>query len=241
MLRWHTCAYGLSIRKGKDAVGPLPQVTVHKSHLWGLVGAQLLLLCLSASFWSPSLHFFVSLLVPLDTAVRRHLVVENISEDESRPRCTLWQVVVEFGCDFPNLGQVRPRDVRKVMVLVVVADVVREHVQRPVVRVRLCHAIDDVVLGKKVAGRRVDGAGEKGAQEEVEQALWAEGCRHRPIERQLHCPIQGQPATDRHNLRLRQTRSERVGEDLPEHEDSLAKAVVDLAKGGASDHRAFPT
>merc|ERR1711948_73391 len=73
--------------------------------------------------------------LPLDTAEGGDAVVENVPEDDSYPRLALWQVIVEFRRNLAHLGQARPRNVGEVVVLVVVAHVVRQHVQWTIVRV----------------------------------------------------------------------------------------------------------
>lgn len=79
-----------------------------------------------------------------------------------------------------QLRQSRPRDGREVMVLVVQAHVVRQQVQRAVIRERFWHRgvgervpgggtllLEDIVLSNEVARAGVQGAGEKGGEDQV--------------------------------------------------------------------------
>ena len=94
------------------------------------------------------------------------------------------QIGIELVGDLPQLGQARPGDGGEVVVLVVQADVVGEEVERAVVAERLGdgqvvgrvaglrgHLLVDVVLGDEVAGGRVQGSGEEGREEQVEDRV----------------------------------------------------------------------
>ena len=130
----------------------------------------------------------------LDAREGRDVVVEDVLDDDPRPRLALRQVVVEFrrdlahlrdraACHLPayhtarlpmgihpdpalcacgagrDLGQVAPRDVGEVVVLVVEPNIVRNIVERTVVGIRLCLALRHIVLRNEVAcgGRGAEG------------------------------------------------------------------------------------
>jgi len=80
------------------------------------------------------------------------------------------QRIVHFRGERPQLGQARPRDGRKVVVLVVVPDVVRKDVQRAVVAVGLLReTVPEVVLCDEVARAGVEAAGEEAARDQVDE------------------------------------------------------------------------
>lgn len=107
---------------------------------------------------------------------------------------------IELVGDLAQLGQARPGHGGEVVVLVVVADVVGEDVERAVVAVGLGdgHAVVrvrglgrdglvDVVLGDEVAGGGVQAAGEEGGEQQVEQGLpGAGGLDEEGVEGELH-------------------------------------------------------
>lgn len=102
-------------------------------------------------------------------------------------------------------GQTRPGHGREVVVLVVVADVVGQDVERAVVAVGLGdghvgrvlrflggrHRLVDVVLGDEVAGGRVQGAGEEGGEQQVEEGRpGGGGFREDGVEGELHGQVE---------------------------------------------------
>mmetsp|Transcript_85139 Transcript_85139/g.260161 ORF Transcript_85139/g.260161 Transcript_85139/m.260161 type:complete len:303 (-) Transcript_85139:8-916(-) len=104
--------------------------------------------------------------------------------------------------------------------------VVRQRVERAIIRIRLGAALHDVVLREEVARGGMQGAGKKGAQEEVQKRLRAPQVRHREVERQLRAPIRRQPTAVGDHLGLRQAGPQRVREDLAKHEQRLTQAMV---------------
>ncbi len=159
------------------------------------------------------------------------------------------QAVVELGRDPPDLWQPRSRDVGEVVVLVVVAHVEGDRVQRAVVGVRLEALVEHVVLRDEVAGNRVEAHRHQRAADHVEQhlAAWmiksridtsvltiavqtiiivlAEEIEHDEIGGELHRRVD----------KLQLERLLRVGEERPEgverrlqaHPDELAEGVAE--------------
>merc|ERR1719375_2580156 len=108
----------------------------------------------------------------LDAVVRPDLVARDVVPDDADPRVAHGEVVVELGREPLERGQARPRDVAEVVVLVVVADVPREPVERAVVRVGLLLVVkvrEYVVLRDEVAGAWVQPAREEDAKDHVEK------------------------------------------------------------------------
>mmetsp|Transcript_69452 Transcript_69452/g.175065 ORF Transcript_69452/g.175065 Transcript_69452/m.175065 type:complete len:262 (-) Transcript_69452:381-1166(-) len=173
--------------------------------------------------------------LPLDAAERRDAIVEDVTVDDSDPRLALWQVIVELRSNLTHLGQVRPSNVGEVVVLVVVAHVVREHVQWTIVRVSLCDTLHDVVLSQEVPGSWVNGARKESAEEEVEEHLWSKEVSHQAVECQLDGPIQCKPASEWDKVGFCQAWPQSICKDLAEHEDCLAERVVNIAERAVCD------
>merc|ERR1719331_3732834 len=87
--------------------------------------------------------------------IRTALFIENVPPEDSGPGRALRQVVVPLRRDGLHLRKAGARDVREIVVLVVVPDVVSEEVQRAVVGVRL-RTVRHIVLRDEVPGGRVD-------------------------------------------------------------------------------------
>jgi hypothetical protein len=131
------------------------------------------------------------------------------------------QDVVELGRERLERGQPRPQHAREVVVLVVVADVVRKHVQGPVVRVRLLReAVLQAVLRDEVPRERVERVREEGREHEVRERARALRLCHEAVEGELDDKVDAVPHLRR--LRAHEARAEGVEEDLEGREDDLA-------------------
>src|SRR6185436_1509621 len=84
--------------------------------------------------------------------------------ERRRPRVVVHEIFVELGRHAPELFEPRARDVREIVVLVVIADVPRERVHRAVVRVRLLSLAKHVVFGNVVTGDRVKAHHDEGGE-----------------------------------------------------------------------------
>ena len=84
------------------------------------------------------------------------------------------QVVVVLGGQALHLGQAGIRDVGEVVVLVVVAHVEEDEVERSVVRVRGLAAAEEVMLGDEVTSQGVQTQAQQSARHQVHQRLQAE-------------------------------------------------------------------
>ncbi len=84
-----------------------------------------------------------------------------------------------------HLGEISPCDVWEVVMLVVIANVVCQHVQRAVVRVCLRLAIDYIVLCNEVPSRGVNAASHEGGEQEVQDGLRSEEVHHAKVEGEL--------------------------------------------------------
>lgn len=112
------------------------------------------------------------------------------------------------------------------MVLVVVADVVCDNVERAVVRVRLLvGAVPEKVLRDEVCRARVQGARKEGREEEVEQRAHACELVERKVERQLRSDVGDVPACEA--LGADEARAEGVKEDLERGEEDLSEDGIE--------------
>src|SRR5262245_26923000 len=84
--------------------------------------------------------------LPGDPAVERQVAVEEEAPQDLEPRAVRVEMVVELRRERLHLGEVDPRNAHQVVVLVVIADVEGDPVQRPVVGVRLLAGDEGVVL-----------------------------------------------------------------------------------------------
>lgn len=81
-------------------------------------------------------------------------------------------IVLSTNRQFQKLTwQPTTRDEREVMVLIVIADVEGDHVERAVVRVRFEALLEHVVLGDEVSSDRMKPHGHQGATHHVEEHL----------------------------------------------------------------------
>jgi hypothetical protein len=155
----------------------------------------------------------------------RILVPNKIDEDHG-PAGVGRDGVVKLGRELPERRQPRPGHRGEIVVLVVVADVVGEDVERAIVRVRLLvEAVPEVVLGDEVAGERVERAGEEGGEEEVEEGGPAPGADDERVEGELREQVGGVPPC--RGLCADEAGPEGVEEDLEGGEEELAEDVVE--------------
>ena len=117
------------------------------------------------------LHIFQLIASALDTLRPRENAYVRVEYEFIRngaPRCVSGERVVELFCERVQARQAGPGHGGKVMVLVVVADVVSERVERAVIGPGLLvELVEEVVLGDEVAGAGVQRAGEEGREDEV--------------------------------------------------------------------------
>ena len=148
------------------------------------------------------------------------------------------QVGVELARDVVQLVQARPGDGGEVVVLVVQADVVRQEVEGPVVRVGLGdgdavgrvglrgrHRRVHVVLGDEVARQRVQAAREERGEQEVQHRLEPQGAQDRGVEGELRGHVQGGDPRERHLVDGHGPQG--VEEDLEGAEEGLAENRVE--------------
>jgi len=83
------------------------------------------------------------------------MIAEDEVPEDFEPGSVVGQVVVEFGRDASHLRQAVVRNVRKVVVLDVVAEIVDEEVERPVVVARRLALREEIVLRDEVSRQRV--------------------------------------------------------------------------------------
>src|SRR6185503_9497696 len=91
-------------------------------------------------------------LAALDAAVAADAWIRHEAPERCRPRTVDVQRVVKLRREGAQLREARAGDVRKVVVLVVVAHVEREPVERAVIRVRLLARAEHVMLGDVMTG-----------------------------------------------------------------------------------------
>eukprot|EP00160_Parvularia_atlantis_P010085 Unigene1986_Nuclearia_a/m.6185 Unigene1986_Nuclearia_a/g.6185 ORF Unigene1986_Nuclearia_a/g.6185 Unigene1986_Nuclearia_a/m.6185 type:complete len:385 (+) Unigene1986_Nuclearia_a:121-1275(+) len=161
----------------------------------------------------------------LDAVVDADLAAgDEVPRDED-PGRVVRQRAVQLGRHGLELRQAGPGDVGEVVVLVVVAHVEREPVERAVVRERLMRACEDVVLADKVPRTRVQRAREERRGEEVQQRAEAEKVVDDGVKGKLNNPV-GQE----HDVGLlvaHNHRAQGVEEDLVGAEERLGKDVVE--------------
>lgn len=182
---------------------------------------------------------FPSTLLPLHAAPKPDFLVQNELPDHLHPAVVTRQVAVEFIGDLVELPQTCPRHGGEVVVLVVQADVVREQVQRAVVRerlrrrgefsflalfVRLLQGArvlgEDVMLGDEVACDWVQRAGEEGAQDEVAEGFATYVLYEEVIDNELYGDVEGVDASE--GQVVDHHWAEGVEEDLEGREEGLA-------------------
>jgi hypothetical protein len=101
--------------------------------------------------------------------------------------------VVKLRRDLADLGQVLPRDVWQVVVLIVVAYIQRNIVERAVVRVGLLWRMDRVVLCNPSGAQWVQANSEHGGGQHVTEALGAQVPQHSDVCTHLGDPVEGNP------------------------------------------------
>lgn len=133
----------------------------------------------------------------------------------------LRHVVIEFGGYLLDQRQATARHRRKVVVLVVIAHVEGDPVQRAVVRVRFVSLREHVVLADKVSGHRVQTHRQHGAHNQVDHYAPAEEVNDNRVEDQLDDCVDDLVLVWR--LRIDDEWPEDVEEGLQTHPEELAQ------------------
>lgn len=141
-----------------------------------LIRAQLLLVPSTSTANLPAS------LLPLDSAPQADVLVPDELPKHVYPALVLGEILVEVVRDPVESGQARPRDGWKVMMFVVKTNVVRQHVERPIVRVRfrqwdlvrrvrsvLVRLLKNVVLGDEMACAGMQRSSQEAAHDKVSQ------------------------------------------------------------------------
>lgn len=165
-------------------------------------------------------------------------LVEDEAPEDVGPGGVVGEVGVELAGDVVELVEAGPGDGGEVVVLVVQADVVRQEVEGPVVRVGLGHgdAVGrvglrrrhrriHVVLGDEVAGERVQAAGQERREHEVQQRLRAQRAQHHGVEGELGGDVEGRDPGEGHAVHGHGPQG--VEEDLEGAEEGLAEDGVE--------------
>ena len=165
--------------------------------------------------------------------VRAHVLVEDEVPDNLDPGRVVGEVVVVLGGQALDLGQARVGDVGEVVVLVVVAHVEEDKVERAVVGVRGLPPAEQVVLRDEVAGQRVQPQPQQGPGHQVHQRLQAEGGEDDVVEGELADEVDQLPARDGLGALVEGTESvdERV-DGQPDHLGQRVPEEVGLQAGG---------
>lgn len=136
----------------------------------------------------------------------------------------LRHIVIEFGRNPLHVRQPTAGHRRKVVMLVVVAHVERDKVQRPVVRIRFVALGEHVVLGNEVAGDRMQTHRDQCAHDHVPQHLPAKAVDHQGVEDGLHDQIEELMVAGRLG----------IDDERPDHvEERLQDDPAELAECGA--------
>ncbi len=93
---------------------------------------------------------------PLHPRIRSHFRVGNIIPQYFRPRIVRGEVIVVFWTHLLQCGQPASRNAREIVMLVVVADVEGNQIERAVVGVRFLAFDEYVVLCDEMAGYGVE-------------------------------------------------------------------------------------
>lgn len=120
----------------------------------------------------------------LDTRCHTDVGIPNETPEHVDPTVVSRERGVELVGDLAQLGQACPGHSGEVVVLVVITNIVGQDVERTVVTVRLgngylvfrigCfggHGLVHVVLGDEVACGRMEGSGQEGREEEVQEGI----------------------------------------------------------------------
>lgn len=142
--------------------------------------------------------------LPLHPACDAHILVPEEPPEHEHPAVVARQRGVELVRDLPQLGQLGPCHSGEVVVLIVVAHVVREHIERAVVAESLWHwdvvvgvlglwgdSLVDVVLRDEVTGGWVPRTGQERAEQQVQDRFVAvQGHDHDVVECKLHDEVE---------------------------------------------------
>ncbi len=160
------------------------------------------------------------LVVAVNARVGTHLRAHNEIVQDLDPRVVTRQVVIELGRNLSHLAESVAGYVGEVVVLVVVAHVEGDQIERAVVRVGLVALDEHVVLGDEVARDGVETEAEHGADEQVENGLRSPEVVHGIVECELNDQVDD--LGNAHGLGHDQERSHRVEQGQQAHIDYLA-------------------
>jgi len=156
-----------------------------------------------------------------DTRERAHFGIHDIPVNDGDVRGVARQVVVELRSDFPHSWQSAPRDLREVVVLVVVSDVEVEKVTPSIVRVSFLVEHELVVFSDKVASTRVKTETNQCAKDHVAETDGPERRVDKNVEGKASRRVHELPK--RRRLRFDVHRSQGVEGGLQEHPEELEK------------------
>src|SRR5439155_7715462 len=104
---------------------------------------------------------------PDDSAEQRHAAVAKEHEKQPRPGVVRAKRIVEFWRRGADPWQTRPRDADKVVVLVVIAGIEADAVERSVIRIRLLARFEDVVFLDPSGAERMQSDREDHGHEQI--------------------------------------------------------------------------
>ncbi|KAI9642792.1 hypothetical protein NHQ30_008524 [Ciborinia camelliae] len=177
-------------------------------------------------------------LLPLHPTRHADLGIPHKLPDDIDPALVAGQLGIEFLGQLVQRRQPRPRHRGEIVVLVVQAHVVGQHIQRAVVgkRLRDQHArlwvprcvvlfLEDVVLGDEVPGAGVQRSGEKGGEDEVVEWLVGVGVFYeQDVEEELRDDVEDVDRGERD--RVHEDGSDGVEEDLEGAEEGFAEQGI---------------
>ena len=205
-------------------------------HTWDgtllLVSTQLLFVPTTATADLPSA------LLSLDSTPQTDVFVPNELPDDIHPAFVRWQVIVKLVRDLVQFVQTRPRHGRKVVVLIVQADVVGEEVEHAVVRVRLrdrnlvglvqcllVWLLEDVMLCDEMACTRVQRSCQEATQNHVSKGFSTDGLYEGVVEDELCDDVEEVDLGQRELVDEHGTKG--VEEDLESAEEGFASNRVE--------------
>lgn len=163
-------------------------------------------------------------MLPLDPGIRADGRVSNKVINHLHPRLMARQVIVELWGQLSYLGQPTPRNIREVMVFVVIAHVKGDVVEWAVVAVRLEAFVEHVVLRDEMSSHWVQPHCQQGSPSQVEHTLGSKIVTDQKIAGELNSGVKY----------LQEGGSLGVGDDRPQGIEERLKTHPDhLAKGGA--------
>lgn len=161
-------------------------------------------------------------MLPLDPCIGTNGRVSDEVVDHLHPRLMAGQVVIVLRCHLPHLWQSAPRDIREVVVLIVITHIEGDIIERPIITVRLETFVEHVVLRDEVSSHWMESHSQQGSPSQIEYPLSSKVIKHQEVAGELDNVVDDFQECG--SLGVGDDRSQSIKQWLQTHPDQLPKS-----------------